>query len=199
MAGPVRSSSAAPIFAGPSGQTKADDAAAPTFGPSRSLDFELELGFLIGPGNKLGEPIPIAQAASTLRHDAGQRLEHPRHSAMGISAARPFLAKNFATSMSPWVVSLDALEPFRVPGPMQDPQPLPYLRSEGNGASTSTWRSTCRNGPHGQAAAQIILGRADRMEDLPFVDCLFRRPCFCDCLVCHMGKRQRSPPEGRRR
>ena len=118
----------------PSGQTMADDAAAPTFGPTKSLDFELELGFLVGAGNKLGEPIPIAKADQhlagvTLVNDWSARdVQRWEYQPLG-----PFLAKNFATSMSPWVVSLDALEPFRVPGPMQDPPPLPNLRSEGNG------------------------------------------------------------------
>jgi len=119
----------------PQGQTKDDDAPAPVFGPSRSLDFELELGCVIGPGNQLGEPIPIAQAAEhifgvTLVNDWSARdIQRWEYQPLG-----PFLAKNFATSMSPWVVSLDALEPFRVAGPVQDPLPLPYLRSEGNWA-----------------------------------------------------------------
>jgi fumarylacetoacetase len=116
-------------IARPHGQTKADDASSPTFGPSRSLDFELELGMLIGPGNELGKPIPTSQAAEhvfgmVLVNDWSARdIQKWEYQPLG-----PFLAKNFATSISPWVVTLDALEPFRVAGPKQDPQPLPYLR-----------------------------------------------------------------------
>jgi fumarylacetoacetase len=113
----------------PRGQTRADDAPAPTFGPSRSLDFELELGAFIGPGNQLGAPIPVGSA---LEHTCGMVLVND-WSARDIQKWEyqplgPFLAKNFATSISPWVVTLDALEPFRSAGPRQDPEPLPYLR-----------------------------------------------------------------------
>lgn len=114
----------------PCGQTKADDAPAPTFGPTRALDFELELGFVIGPGNELGHPVPIDRASEhvfgmVLVNDWSARdIQKWEYQPLG-----PFLAKNFATSISPWVVMLDALEPFRVAGPVQDPTPLPYLRS----------------------------------------------------------------------
>lgn len=119
----------------PQGQTKAAEAATPTFGPTRLLDFELEMGFFIGPGNELGRPIPIQQAAD---HIFGLVLVND-WSARDIQAWEyqplgPFLAKNFATSISPWVVTLDALEPFRCPGPAQDPAPLPYLQSQGDWA-----------------------------------------------------------------
>jgi fumarylacetoacetase len=119
----------------PLGQTKADDAAAPTFGPSRSLDFELELGMLIGQGNELGKPIAAADAPNhvfgmVLVNDWSARdIQKWEYQPLG-----PFLAKNFATSISPWVVTLDALEPFRIAGPKQDPEPLPYLRTTGNWA-----------------------------------------------------------------
>jgi fumarylacetoacetase len=119
----------------PRGQTKADDAAAPSFGPSRSLDFELEVGFFVGPGNRLGEPIPIAQAPEhifglVLVNDWSARdIQRWEYVPLG-----PFLAKNFGTTISPWVVTLDALEPFRTAGPVQDPPPLPYLRSPGDWA-----------------------------------------------------------------
>ncbi|HXG09879.1 MAG TPA: fumarylacetoacetase [Gemmataceae bacterium] len=119
----------------PLGQTKADNAPAPTFGPSRALDFELEMGFFIGPGNELGRPIPIAEAAEhifglVLLNDWSARdIQKWEAQPLG-----PFLAKNFATSISPWVVTLDALEPFRTAGPTQDPEPLPYLRIAGNWA-----------------------------------------------------------------
>lgn len=119
----------------PRGQSKADDAAAPTFGPSRSVDFELEMGVLIGPGNALGTSIPIAEAAyhvfgMVLVNDWSARdIQKWEYQPLG-----PFLAKNFATSISPWVVTLDALEPFRIAGPMQDPEPLPYLKCDEAGA-----------------------------------------------------------------
>jgi len=119
-------------FHRPRGQTKADDAAMPSFGPSRSLDFELELGFLIGPGNELGHPIPIDQTPEhifgmVLVNDWSARdVQKWEYQPLG-----PFLAKNFATSISPWVITLDALEPFRNAGPVQDPPPLPYLQSSG--------------------------------------------------------------------
>jgi fumarylacetoacetase len=117
----------------PHGQTKADDASAPTFGPSRSLDFELELGLIIGPGNQLGTPITTANAADhvfgmVLVNDWSARdLQKWEYQPLG-----PFLAKNFATSISPWVVTLDALEPFRIAGPKQEPEPLAYLRCQGD-------------------------------------------------------------------
>jgi fumarylacetoacetase len=119
----------------PHGQTKADDADAPTFGPSKSLDFELELGLLIGQGNDLGQPISTAKAPEhvfgmVLVNDWSARdIQKWEYQPLG-----PFLAKNFATSISPWVVTLDALEPFRVAGPKQDPEPLPYLRCNGDWA-----------------------------------------------------------------
>lgn len=119
----------------PCGQTKADDAALPTFGPSRSIDFELEMGFLVGPGNQLGTPIPVDRAAEhifgmVLVNDWSARdLQKWEYVPLG-----PFLAKNFGTSISPWVVPLEALEPFRVPGTVQEPRPLPHLQSTGNGS-----------------------------------------------------------------
>jgi len=119
----------------PLGQTKADDAELPTFGPSRNLDFELEMGFFIGPGNELGEPIPIQRAEEhifglVLVNDWSARdIQKWEYVPLG-----PFLAKNFGTSISPWVVPLEALEPFRVSGPPQDPKPLPYLQVAGAGS-----------------------------------------------------------------
>jgi fumarylacetoacetase len=118
-------------FRRPRGQTKADDAPAPTFGPSRSLDFELEMAFFVGPGNPLGNPVPVSRAAEhvfgmVLLNDWSARdVQRWEYVPLG-----PFLAKNFATSISPWVVTLDALEPFRTPGPKQDPAPLTYLQGE---------------------------------------------------------------------
>jgi fumarylacetoacetase len=118
----------------PSGQRRAPDADAPEFGPSRRLDYELELGLWIGEGNRLGEPIPISEADN---HIAGYCLLND-WSARDLQAWEyqplgPFLAKNFLTSVSPWVVTADALLPFRVAQPARaegDPQPLDYLRGE---------------------------------------------------------------------
>ena len=115
----------------PRGQTKAPDAQAPTFGPCKRLDYEVELGFVCGPGNKLGEPVRIANA---LEHVFGVVLLND-WSARDIQAWEyqplgPFLAKSFATTVSPWIVTLEALEPYRVRAfrrPPGDPAPLPYL------------------------------------------------------------------------
>lgn len=117
----------------PLGQTKADDAAAPAFGPCRLLDFELEMGFFIGPGNQLGQPVPIEKAPE---HIFGMALVND-WSARDIQKWEyqpldPFLSKNFATAISPWIVTLEALEPFRCDGPVQNPEPVPYLRSGDN-------------------------------------------------------------------
>jgi len=116
----------------PSGQTLADGAASPSFGPSRRLDFELEVGFFVGPGNALGEPVSIDRAEDhifgfVLVNDWSARdIQKWEYQPLG-----PFLGKNFATSISPWVVTLDALEPFRCAGPVQEPPPLPYLAGSG--------------------------------------------------------------------
>jgi fumarylacetoacetase len=113
----------------PSGQTKPPDASAPVFGPSKSLDYELEMAFLIGPGNSLGDPVPIDRAAEhifglVLMNDWSARdIQAWEYQPLG-----PFLAKNFCTTISPWLVTLEALEPFRKPLPPQDPEALPYLR-----------------------------------------------------------------------
>ena len=115
----------------PSGQRKPSTETAPSFGPSRSLDYELELGVWIGPGNDLGTPVAIADAAS---HIAGFCLLND-WSARDIQAWEyqplgPFLGKSFLTTISPWVVTPEALTPFRMaqaPRPAGDPAPLPYL------------------------------------------------------------------------
>jgi fumarylacetoacetase len=115
----------------PSGQAKPPDAAEPTYGPSRRLDIELELGFVVGTPSGLGEPVPVGEA---LEHVFGAVLVND-WSARDIQAWEyqplgPFLGKSFATSISAWVTPLEALEPFRVPGVAQEPQPLEYLRTE---------------------------------------------------------------------
>ncbi len=115
----------------PKGQSKDAAAEAPAFGPTRALDYELEVGFFVGPGNELGHPIPIAEAEQhifglCLLNDWSARdIQSWEYQPLG-----PFLAKSFATSMSPWIVTMEALAPFRVPAyrrPDGDPEPLPYL------------------------------------------------------------------------
>jgi fumarylacetoacetase len=113
----------------PRGQRKPPDAPEPDFGESRRLDIELEMGFVTGPGNRLGEPIAVEDASE---HIFGMLLVND-WSARDIQAWEyqplgPFLGKSFATTISPWIVTLDALEPFRVEGPLQRPEPLDYLR-----------------------------------------------------------------------
>jgi fumarylacetoacetase len=113
----------------PAGQRKAPADAAPTFGPSTRLDIEAELGFVVGVGSSLGTPIPVDAFAdhvfgAVLVNDWSARdLQAWEYVPLG-----PLLGKSFATSVSPWVVPLAALEAARVPLPGQDPQPLPYLR-----------------------------------------------------------------------
>ena len=122
----------------PKGQRKAPDADIPEYGPSRRLDYELELGIFIGRGNELGEPVPIGDAGE---HIAGYCLLND-WSARDLQAWEyqplgPFLAKNFLTSISPWVVTPEALAPFRKPMPPRpngDPDPLPYLSNDGDKA-----------------------------------------------------------------
>ena len=114
----------------PHGQIKPADAAAPVFTASKALDFELETAFFVGPPNELGQPIPIAQAVDhifglVLMNDWSARdIQTWEYQPLG-----PFLAKNFCTSISPWIVTLEALEPFKKPLAAQDPEPLDYLRA----------------------------------------------------------------------
>ncbi|MEO5818659.1 MAG: fumarylacetoacetase [Gemmatimonadaceae bacterium] len=120
----------------PVGQTRDEGAEVPSFGPTRRLDYELEVGAFIGAGNALGVPIAIGDAES---HVAGLCLVND-WSARDIQAWEyqplgPFLAKNFATTVSPWLVTLDALAPFRAAAytrPAGDPAPLPYLHDDAN-------------------------------------------------------------------
>ncbi|MEN9888376.1 MAG: fumarylacetoacetase [Pseudomonadota bacterium] len=121
----------------PMGQAMPPDAQAPVYGPCRRLDYELELGFYVGPGNPLGQPIPMAQAEDhifgvCLLNDWSAR----DHQFWEMAPLGPFLGKNFCTSVSPWIVTLEALAPYRLPftRPAQDPQPLPHLDSPHNRA-----------------------------------------------------------------
>jgi fumarylacetoacetase len=123
----------------PRGQRRPPDAEQPLFGPSTLLDYELELGAFIGPGNALGTPIALERAEE---HIFGLCLVND-WSARDIQAWEyqplgPFLAKSFATSVSPWVVTLEALAPFRAPQAARaadDPAPLPYLHAPGDAAA----------------------------------------------------------------
>lgn len=114
----------------PSGQKMPPDAEKPEFGPSRAMDFELEMGFFIGPGTDVGESVSPENAEDhifgmALVNDWSARdIQRWEYVPLG-----PFLGKNFATSVSPWIVPLEALEPFRCDGPAQSPQPLSYLGS----------------------------------------------------------------------
>jgi fumarylacetoacetase len=122
----------------PRGQIKDPKADAPVYGPTRSLDYEMEIGCFVGTGNALGAPVPIEQAEAhlfglCLVNDWSARdVQSWEYQPLG-----PFLAKSFATTISPWVVTLEALEPFRVSAaerPAGDPAPLPYLSSPGDRA-----------------------------------------------------------------
>lgn len=116
----------------PRGQTKAPDAAMPEFGPTKELDFELEMGFFTGKGSAMGEPIPIGDCEDhifglVIVNDWSARdMQRWEYQPLG-----PFLAKSFATSISPYVVTLDALEPWRIDGQVQDPPVLPHLQNPG--------------------------------------------------------------------
>uniref|UniRef100_A0A8C8IPD1 Fumarylacetoacetase n=1 Tax=Oncorhynchus tshawytscha TaxID=74940 RepID=A0A8C8IPD1_ONCTS len=112
----------------PSGQMRPDQSKPPVFGQSKQLDIELEMAFFVGGGNRLGEPIPIQRAH---QHIFGMVLMND-WSARDIQAWEyvplgPFLGKNFGTTISPWVVPMEALLPFAEPNTVQDPKPLPYL------------------------------------------------------------------------
>jgi fumarylacetoacetase len=148
----------------PMGQTKAADSAAPVFGPCRRLDYELELGLWVGAPNELGMPVDMAAAESrlfgiTLLNDWSARdIQAWEYQPLG-----PFLSKSFATSVSPWVVTFEALAPFRRPfqRPAGEPQPLPYLDSPRNRASgalelhVEAWLQTARMKKSGWPAVRL--------------------------------------------
>lgn len=122
-------------FRRPHGQSRTTDAPAPIVDASRRLDYELELGFFVGPGNALGEPIPLQKAedhlfgVGLLNDWSARDLQAWEYQPLG-----PFLSKNFATTVSPWVVTMEALAPFRAPFSRAelDPEPLAYLDAPGN-------------------------------------------------------------------
>jgi fumarylacetoacetase len=152
----------------PHGQLKGPQDEQPTFGPSRSLDYECEVGFFVGAGNALGETIPIERAEDhvwglCLVNDWSARdVQSWEYQPLG-----PFLAKNFGTTVAPWVVTLDALEPFRAPRYERaegDPQPLPHLdcaadRERGVFAVTvEVWLRTARMRQAGEDATRVSRG-----------------------------------------
>ena len=151
-------------FRRPQGQTKAPDAQEPSFGPSQRLDYELELGFLIGQGNAQGQPIAIDDAERhlfgvTLLNDWSARdLQAWEYQPLG-----PFLAKNFATTLSPWIVTMEALAPFRArfERPASDPQPMAYLDAPANRArgaldiTLETWLQTAKMREAGEPAVRL--------------------------------------------
>ena len=116
----------------PNGQTIANEASNPTFGSSKLVDFELEMAFITTDANFMGETVPVDEAEDyifgmVLFNDWSARdIQKWEYVPLG-----PFLAKNFASSISPWIVTMDALEPFKVESVKQEPKPLPYLQQEG--------------------------------------------------------------------
>lgn len=157
----------------PMGQTSAKPEGPPVFGASQRMDYELEVGAFIAGGNALGAPIPLAEAEThvaglVLVNDWSARdLQTWEYQPLG-----PFLAKNFATTVSPWVVTLDALAPFRAPARARDagdPAPLPYLtdaadRAQGGVAITlEVWLRTARMRAEGRPAERLSQGDFRRM------------------------------------
>ena len=157
----------------PSGQRKPADAQMPIFGPSARLDYELELGIWIGEGNALGQPIPIAEASShivglCLLNDWSARdLQAWEYQPLG-----PFLSKSFHTTISPWVVTSEALAPFRIaqpPRPEGDPKPLPYLwdaADQADGAyaiELEAYLATARMRQEGRAPHRLSRGPVRNM------------------------------------
>ena len=117
----------------PKGQQKPPDSDTPVFGPSKRLDIELEMGFIVGRNTEIGDSIPVTEAEEyifgmVLFNDWSARdIQKWEYVPLG-----PFLGKSFASSVSPWVVTMEALDYFRVPGPVQDPPVLPYLKLDGD-------------------------------------------------------------------
>lgn len=152
----------------PHGQTKADDAAAPSWGPTKMLDYELEMGAFIAGGNALGEPIPIKEARQhlfglCLVNDWSARdVQRWEYQPLG-----PFLAKNFGTTISPWIVTMEALAPFRVSAFARDdgdPAPLPYLVDEtdqtsgGLDITVEAWLESAKMREDGFEAVRVSRG-----------------------------------------
>jgi fumarylacetoacetase len=154
-------------FKRPQGQTKAADAAVPTFGPCKRLDYELELAYFVGQGNALGAPVGIEAAEAHLfgvglfNDWSARDLQAWEYQPLG-----PFLSKNFASTVSPWIVTMEALAPFRAPftRPADDPQPLPYLDSAANRAqgaldiTLEVWLQTAKMRAAGDQGVRLTRG-----------------------------------------
>jgi fumarylacetoacetase len=153
----------------PRGQLKPPEADAPTYGPTRALDYEMELGCFVAGGNPHGETVTVDEAEDLLfgvclvNDWSARDVQAWEYQPLG-----PFLAKSFATTISPWVVTAEALAPYRVPAssrPPGDPEPLPYLRSDRNAASggldvtVEVWLATTRMREAGQAPVRLSRGR----------------------------------------
>lgn len=157
----------------PKGQRKLPDSDVPVFGPSQRLDYELEMGIWIGKGNALGEPVPIGEAQD---HVAGLSLFND-WSARDLQAWEyqplgPFLAKNFHSTISPWVVTSAALRPFRIaqpPRPAGDPAPMDYLsdaedqRAGAYAVTMEVWLTTAAMRAAGHAPVRLSRGNMDAM------------------------------------
>jgi fumarylacetoacetase len=157
----------------PAGQIKRAEQTSPDFGPTHSLDYEVELGAFVGPGNSLGHPVPISAARAhlfgiVLLNDWSARdLQSWEYQPLG-----PFLAKNFLTTISPWVVTMDALAPFRIPAlarPAGDPSPLPYLTDPADAAlggldlTLEAWLLTSKMRATGAAPHRLSTGNFRQM------------------------------------
>jgi len=144
----------------PNGQYRPAGQETPVFGPTQQLDFELETAFIVGQGTEQGSTVPIGEAEShifglVLFNDWSARdIQSWEYQPLG-----PFLGKNFASSVSPWVVTLDALEPFRTAGPAQEPQPLPYL--QGTGEQHFDIELEVLIQPAGATAAPLVISRTN--------------------------------------
>lgn len=157
----------------PRGQARPDDAAPPVFGPTRGLDYEMEVGALVGPGTRLGEPVRLERAEQhlfglCLVNDWSARdIQRWEYQPLG-----PFLGKSFATSVSPWVVTLEALAPFRAPRAPRDandPAPLPYLDGEADrsaGGFDVTVEVLLRSAAMQEAGAPPVRVSLGSMRDL---------------------------------
>ena len=154
----------------PRGQTKPADADSPVYGPSRSLDYEMELGCFVAGDSAMGEVLTVDEAEARLfgvclvNDWSARDVQAWEYQPLG-----PFLAKNFATTVSPWVVTMDALAPFRAPAfprPEGDPAPLPYLTSERNAGAgaldiaVEVYLATARMRTAGTAPVRLSRGRA---------------------------------------
>ena len=161
----------------PTGQLKGPNDERPSVGPSRSLDYEMEVGLFVGPGNPMGTPVALDDAelhvfGFCLVNDWSARdVQSWEYQPLG-----PFLAKNFATTVSPWVVTTEALAPFRAPAfarPADDPAPLPYLASDANAAyggidiTLEVSLATARMRATGEAPARLTRGRFTDMYWTP--------------------------------